>query len=156
VVSALPLDSPPYYPPYNGAIENYIGQVKHALPEGLPCPPSGNLGPVRACLHGVRFELNARPRAALDGAAPAEMFHHAPRLRVAKSERLAIFNWIWQSTQRRLSAMDTVNQRSLQTAWRHAAESWLRRQRLIAVNYPQQTNTNKNQLLPLFSKKWPH
>jgi transposase InsO family protein len=152
----LPLDSPPYYPPYNGAIENYIGQVKRALPEGLPCPPSGNLGPVRACLHGVRLELNARSRAALDGACPADLFHQGPRLHVAKPERAAIFDWIWQRTQRTLSTMETVNQRRINAAWRHTAESWLRSQGLMAINYSHPNTANKNQLLPLFFEKWPH
>jgi transposase InsO family protein len=149
----LPLDSPPYYPPYNGAIENYIGQVKRALPEGLPCPPSGNLGPVRACLHGVRLELNARSRAALDGACPADLFHQGPRLHVAKPERAAIFDWIWQHTERKLSTMETVNQRRINAAWRHTAESWLRSQGLMAISYSYQNTENKNQLLPLFFRK---
>ena len=156
----LPLDSPPYYPPYNGAIENYIGQVKRVLPEGLPCPPSGNLAPARACLRGILCELNARPRAALGGACPADRFHRGPRLHVAKPERAAIFDWIWQRTQRTLATMETVNQRSIQTAWRHAVETWLRRQGLMAVHYPHQNpNPNTNhptQLLPLFSETWPH
>jgi transposase InsO family protein len=136
----LPLDSPPYYPPYNGAIENYIGQLKRALPDGLPCPPSGHLGPVRACLHGLRLELNARPRAALHGRSAAELFHQGPRLRVPKPERAAIFDWIWQRVRRTLSAMETVNQRCLNAAWRHTAESWLQGQGLMAVNYPNQNH----------------
>lgn len=152
----LPLDSPPYYAPYNGAIENYIGQVKRVLPEGLPCPPSGPLDSVRACLHGVRLELNARPRAALAGACAAERFYQGPRLHVAKSKRAAIFQWIWRRTQRTLSTMETVNQRTVQTAWRHAVESWLRAQHLIAVNYPHQTNHSQHQLLPHSSPKWSH
>jgi len=136
----LPLDSPPYYPPYNGAIENYIGQLKRALPDGLPCPPSGNLGPVRACLHGLRLELNARPRPALHGACPADRFHRGPRLHVPKPERAAIFDWIWQRARRTLSTMETVHPRSLPTAWRHAAELWLRCQGLMAINYPNQNH----------------
>jgi transposase InsO family protein len=152
----LPLDSPPYYPPYNGAIENYIGQVKRALPEGLPCPLSGNLDPVRGYLHGVLCELNARPRAALHGACPADLFHRGPRLHVAKPERAAIFDWIWQRTEHKLSTMETVNQRSIQAAWRHAVESWLLSQGLMAVNYPHQNHPTKNQLLPLSFEKWPH
>lgn len=152
----LPLDSPPYYPPYNGAIENYIGQVKRTLPEGLPAPPSGNMDPVRGCLRGVLCELNARPRASLHGACPAHFFYHGPRLHVAKPERAAIFDWIWHRTQRKLSTMETVNQRSINAAWRHTAESWLLTQGLIAVNCPQQNTNNNNQLLPLSSPLWPH
>jgi transposase InsO family protein len=152
----LPLDSPPYYPPYNGGIERYISEVKHALPEGLPCPRSGDLHPVQACLHGVRHHLNAQPRPVLQGDTPTEMFSYGPRLRVAKPERLAIYHLLWEQTRRSVAAMERVNQRSIQAAWRHAAQSWLRDHRLITLNTNNQNHETKTQLLPLFSPKWSH
>ncbi len=52
--------------------------------------------------------------------------------------------------------METVNQRTLNAAWPHTAESWLQGQGLMAVNPSHPNTDNKNQLLPLFFKKWSH
>ncbi len=70
-----------------------------------------------ASLHGLRLELNARPRAALHGRSAAELFHQGPRLRVLKPQRATILDWIWRRVGRTLSAMETVNQRCLNAAW---------------------------------------
>jgi transposase InsO family protein len=152
----LPLDSPPHYPPYNGGIERYISEVKHALPEGLPCPRSGDINSVQACLRGVLHHLNAQPRPVLQGCTPTEMFSYGPRLRVTKPERLALFHLLCEQAGRSVSAMERVNSRSFQVAWRHAAESWLCENRLISVNTNNQNHETKTQLLPLFCPKWSH
>ena len=111
---------------------------------------------MRACLRRVLCELNARPRAGLGGVCPADRFHRGPRLHVTQPERAATFDWLWQHTQRTLSTMETVNQRRINAAWRHTAESWLRSRGLMAINYSHPNTENKNQLLPLFFDKWSH
>jgi hypothetical protein len=79
-------------------------------------------------------------------------FMHARCRRVV----FGTFDLIWDDARRRLSAMEFVKQRSINAAWRRAAECWLRCQSLIAVNHPHQTNHKKNQLPPLAFQHWPH
>jgi len=156
----LPLDSPTFYAPYNGAIERYIGQVKHTLPGDLAWPCQDDLGFPQASLDGVRHQLNAQPRSILGGASPAEVFHRGPRLRFTRPERTELFHLLLGHTRRKLSSMESVNQANLDAAWRHSVEHWLIAQGLVVVNHHPQTNhqttTNKTIVLPHSSKKWSH
>jgi hypothetical protein len=141
-------------------MEKHIGDLKHAFPYALPdlAPAAGPSAQV--LLEALRHEANAQPRAALEGASPAEMFYAGPHLHVARPTRAAIFHSLQLAAGCILSRMKTPDPRSVPAAWRLAAQSWLRRQALISVfnplSPPTNTHTNQTQLLPHFSPKWSH
>lgn len=144
----LPLNSPAYYPRYNGGMEKHIGDFKRLFDYDLPSRWEGDLHPARSLLEALRHESNARPRRSLRHYSPAELFHGGPRLRVHRADRLAIFNCLWERTCRTLSAMMIINHRTVAAVWRQTAEFWLRCQNLIAVTHPNQTNTNPQDQTP--------
>ena len=154
--AVLPLDSPAYYPRYNGAIEKHIGEVKRLFPYPLPEICAVDDSAAQALVEALRHEANARPRHALDGSSPAEMFHAGPRLHVNRPTRAAIFASLCDEAWATVSSMKAPNQRSFAAAWRSAAQSWLRCQALISVSTQQLTKANKQLLLPLSFKKWSH
>lgn len=154
--AVLPLDSPTYYPGYNGGMEKHIGDLKRLFPYPLPelAPTAGPTA--QALLEALRHEANALPRVALDHCSPAEMFHAGPRLHVARPTRAAIFQSLRTEAYRTVVHMKMPDQRSFATAWRRAAQSWLRCQALIRISTnPKPTTENKltnNNCYPIFSK----
>jgi hypothetical protein len=126
----IPLNSPAYYPRYNGAMENSIGQFKKHLLPCLAAPATWDLTAVRPLGRAMVVELNARPRRSLNGATPATVFHaHPPAW--TKRFRQDTFQWIetrWRAT---LAHMEQPNHRQVATAWRTEAVAWLRCQGLI-------------------------
>lgn len=126
----IPLNSPAYYPRYNGAMENSIGQFKkHLLPCLVP-PPNWDLATVRPLGRALVVELNARRRPSLVGETPAAVFH-ADRRRWTQRFRQDTFQWIetrWRAT---VARMEQPNRRQLATVWRTEAVAWLRCQQLI-------------------------
>jgi hypothetical protein len=139
--AVLPLDSPAYYPRYNGAIEKHIGEVKRLFPYPLPEPCALEAAAAQALVEALRHEANARPRQALDGSTPAEMFHAGPRLHVNRPTRAAIFASLCDEAWATVSSMKAPNPRRFAAAWRLAAQSWLHGQALISVS-PQPPNPN--------------
>jgi transposase InsO family protein len=161
----LPLDSPAYYPQYNGAMEKQIGDLKHLFPFALPIPGgfpfqlpglAGDPGFARSILAGLVVEFNARPRPGFLGCSRAEMFYSGFRHTADRPTRAAIFASLFAEAWRNIDYMKFPDQRTFAAAWRQAVVGWLRRQSLISVNDPQQTNANQQLLLPLFPEKWSH
>jgi predicted DNA-binding transcriptional regulator AlpA len=142
--AVLPLDSPAYYPRYNGGMEKHIGDLKRLFPYQLPAH-SPEAGPsAQALLEALRHEANAQPRLALDGCSPAEMFQTGPRLHVDRPTRIAIFHSLQAQACRSLAHMKTRDQRSFNAAWRLAAQSWLRCQALISISTHQKPKPKTN------------
>jgi len=126
----IPLNSPAYYPRYNGAMENSIGQYKKHLLPCLVTPPSWDLGAVRPLGRAMVVVLNARRRHSLAGRAPATVFL-AGGPNWSKRFRQDTFQWIethWRAT---LAHMEQPNRRQVATVWRTKAVAWLRCQGLI-------------------------
>ncbi len=142
----IPLNSPAYYPCYNGAMENSIGQYKKHLLPCLVTPPSWDLKTVRPLGRALVVELNARRRRALDWATPAAVFH-AGGPGWSKRFRQDTFQWIesrWRTT---VTAMEQPNHRQLATAWRAEAVAWLRCQQLIRCSATENVLPHSHQLL---------
>jgi transposase InsO family protein len=161
----LSLDSPAYYPQYNGGMEKQIGDLKRLYPFALPIPSgfpfplpglADDLGFAKSILAGLVVEFNARPRPGFLDCSRAEMFYAGPRHTADRPTRAAIFASLFAEAWRSLDHMKFPDQRTFAAAWRQAVVVWLRRQSLISVTEPQQTDTNKQLLLPLFSEKWSH
>ncbi len=59
-----------------------------------------------------------------------------------RARRHELFAWISARAKRTLRAMEAPGHRDVRRAWRHAVESWLRRQGLIEVSI------NRNSVTP--------
>jgi transposase len=131
----IPLNSPAYYAPYNGAIEKGIREMKETLNDCLPGAPEtwvpDAITPYALAAVHLR---NCRSRRSLAGHTPAESYYHQSRSRFGKRERHATFEWIKNRSNATIKQMEKLNQRSINAAWRHAAESWLRCQGLITLS----------------------
>lgn len=140
----IPLNSPAYYPKYNGSIERGIREMKEALGECLPQAVRWKPAELRPYILAVHHALNCKPRRSLRGHTACEAYQHQPRRRHNRRARLATFGWIRIHANDRIQQLETIDHRSLNAAWRHAAEAWLRCQGLITVtinkkvlpNYP--------------------
>jgi len=141
----LPLNSPAYYPPYNGAIEHGVGsfkrEIRSCLDPDRPVPALRHFMPlVRAITH----QRNDRPRRSLGGRCPSQVYFQSHRTRWNRPQRLETFEWISAQVADTLKAnREKLVQRDVHSAWRNAALSWLRCQGLISI-------TQNNKLLPHF------
>jgi transposase InsO family protein len=130
----IPLNSPAYYPKYNGAVEKGIREMKEALGECLPQAIRWQPRQIRPYIIAVHHALNCRPRRSLHGHTACEAYQHQPRHRYNRRDRLATFGWIRIHANDRIQQLEKIDHRSLNAAWRHAAETWLRCQGLITVS----------------------
>jgi transposase InsO family protein len=130
----IPLNSPAYYPKYNGAVEKGIRDMKTALGECLPQAIIWQPEAIRPYILAVHHELNCRPRRSLQGHTACEAYRHLPRHRYNQRQRHAIFGWIRIRANDSIQQLEKIDHRSLNAAWRHAAEAWLRCQGLITVS----------------------
>jgi transposase InsO family protein len=130
----IPLNSPAYYPKYNGAVEKGIREMKEALGECLPQAAKWQPEELKPYILAVHHALNCRPRRSLHGHTASEAYQHQPRRRHNRRERLATFGWIRIHANDSIQQLEKIDHRSLNAAWRHAAETWLRCQGLITVS----------------------
>ena len=149
----LPLNSPPHYPPYNGAMEKSIGDLKRRLDQRIhtPIEPS----PLHAALEATVHELNHQRRRCLQGRTACELFHDpALRLGFNRRSRDQLSRLLTKSFGDNLLSMANKDHAgAAATAWRRSVESWLRCQGLISVG--PNTKTNKT-VSTTFPKKWSH
>jgi len=132
----LPLNSPDYYAPYNGAIEESQKEVKGCLRNklalGLPDCPEHIGAYAEAAVH----DLNHRPRPCLNGRTSCQAFFgSANRPVFTKRERREIYDCVTEKAERILSAMNQRGRAERESAWRIAMESWLRSRGFIKVHY---------------------
>ena len=146
--AVLPLNNPPAFPRYNGAMEKSIGDLKRALDRRTDGAVSARLlNAVEAAVH----DLNHRPRRCLKGRSACAVFHDAAqRLRYHRRQRQTIFRLLLSDFGRRIGTMTKGNHHTAATAWRLTVESWLRCQGLISVRQ----STKKCQ--PICPANWSH
>lgn len=132
--AVIPLNSPAYYPPYNGGIENGIRELKQSLTPCLPSAPEqwepAVLAPSARAITHLR---NCRPRRGLRGQSAAQAYHHQPRARFDRRARHETFEWLRRHAHATMQPMEKTDRRALHAAWRHAVETWLRCQGLISL-----------------------
>jgi hypothetical protein len=147
--AVLPLNSPPGYPRYNGAIERSMRDLQDALDQrrlnALQVPMSVE---VELATH----QLNHRRLRSLGQRTPCQVYHDpARRLRLHGASRQRIFREVfeqfWQFTQ----CMPVRNVHTTRAAWRLIVETWLRRQGWISVTAKTQTNVSTDSK-PFFSQ----
>jgi len=91
----IPLNSPAYYAPYNGAIEQGIGEIKKEMARALPVPESWNVAQVGAFVAVAAAQRNYQPRRCLGGANAKDIYSRKHRRgHWQKRERHEAFGWI--------------------------------------------------------------
>jgi transposase InsO family protein len=147
----IPLNNPPYYPRYNGAMEKCIRDLKdkldHRMARYAVVPPE-----LEAEVELMNHELNHRPIRRLKDQTACEIYHDENRRwRLGLKGRKRIFRLLLQEFWQRIGTAPEVNQRTADALWRSTLEAWLRRQGLIIVrdNRNQKVSTN-------FPKNWSH
>jgi transposase InsO family protein len=147
----LPLNSPPHYPPYNGAMEKSIRDFKHRLVARMVS--SSEAPQLGAAVEATIHELNHQRRRCLDGRTACELFHD-PALRRSFPRRFRdeLLRLLTNTFRENLQSMaHTDHHTAAATLWRRTVESWLRCQGLIRVSRNNKTNEQPSTIFP---KKW--
>lgn len=131
----IPLNSPTYYPPYNGAAEKAQYEVKsliaRKLEERLPCPREQFLPVAREAY----MDWNHTPRRSLQGDCACFFFFAGKKeVSFSKRERKSIFDWIVDQTNAIIEFLGDNSKRAAQAARRIAVENWLSMKGFIEVS----------------------
>jgi len=133
----LPLNSPEYYAPYNGAIEESQRELKACLREklvpGMPYSPDSVAITAEVAAH----DLNHRLRPCLQGKTSCQAFFCSKEKPVfSKLERREIYDILLESVERILGSMNEWGKAGRESAWRIAVEFWLQSKGFINVHTP--------------------
>lgn len=131
----IPLNSPTYYPPYNGAIEKAQREFQEASLARLVRQPSGLFG---WDLHSevVINDLNHTPRACLGGSCACVRFYtgQSGKRKYTRPQRKEVYDQIISIATQVMEQLHVTGRRAAEAAWRLSVETWLRGQGLITVN----------------------
>jgi len=134
----LPLNSPTYYAPYNGGIEESQRELKACLRDKLMthCPKIED--PSLAVYAEVAaHDLNHRHRPCLQGKTSCQVFFSSEKRPVfSKWERRAIYDILLKRVERILDSMNPSDKSASEAAWRIAVELWLQSRGFIKVHIP--------------------
>jgi hypothetical protein len=140
----LPLNSPAYYAPYNGAIEESQRELKACLREKLMayCPETED--PSLAVYAEVAaHDLNHRHRPCLQGKTSCQVFFSSEeRPAFSKWERRAIYDILMGRVERILVSLNRFDKSAREMAWRIAVEFWLQARGFIKVHIPPKVSPN--------------
>jgi hypothetical protein len=125
----LPLNSPAYYPPYNGAIEEAQGELKSGLASKLSYKPHCPREHMEAYASSVAHDLNHKPRPCLKGRNACQVYFSGRRT-FTRWERRDAYDWITNLQNDILCSDDGLQS---QAAWRIAVEAWLKMKGFITV-----------------------
>jgi hypothetical protein len=133
----LPLNSPEYYAPYNGAIEESQRELKARLRErqvpGISCFPD----PMAVYAEVAAHDLNHRLRPCLQGKTSCQAFFSLKEKPVfSKLERREIYDILLERVERILGSMNDWGKAAQESAWRIAVEFWLQSKGFIKVHTP--------------------
>jgi hypothetical protein len=139
----LPLNSPAYYAPYNGAIEESQRELKACLREKLvpsiPCSPD----PIAVYAEVAAHDLNHRLRSCLHGKTSCQVFFSSGERPVfSKLERREIYDILLERVERILVSMNQFDKSARGAAWRIAVEFWLQSKGFIKLHIPQKVSPN--------------
>ena len=141
----IPINSPPYTAPYNGAIEHTQGEFKDYLRRWEW--KANTIGEFGLLAETAAHVLNHRPRRCLNGQTACRVYFGNNRMRYDKRRRKSIYNWI-----RDLAAEISLRagKKTISSAaWRMAAKQWLVKNGLIKIQMA-------GKVLPNFSSKLCH
>jgi len=145
----LPLNSPVYYAPYNGAIEESQRELKACLREKLiPDLPDLENHSMAVYAEVAAHDLNHRLRPCLNGKTSCQVFFsHGERPVFSKLERREIYDILLERVERILRSMNQFDKSAREAAWRIAVEFWLQSKGFIKVHIPRKVSPN---LTPIF------
>ena len=145
----LPLNSPVYYAPYNGAIEESQRELKACLREKLiPDLPDLENHSMAVYAEVAAHDLNHRLRPCLNGKTSCQVFFSPGERPVfSKLERREIYDILLKRVERILASMNQFGKSAREAAWRIAAEFWLQSKGFIKVHIPRKVSPN---LTPIF------
>jgi len=145
----LPLNSPAYYAPYNGAIEESQRELKTCLWEKLItyCPKIED--PSLAVYAEVAaHDLNHRHRPCLLEKNSCQVFFTSEERPVfSKLERREIYDMVLARVKRILVSMKEFGKSAWEAAWRIAVEFYLQSRGFIRVHIPQKVSPNFTPIL---------
>jgi len=139
----LPLNSPEYYAPYNGAIEESQRELKECLREKLIAEALRFPDPIAVCAEVAAHDLNHRLRPCLRGKTSCQVFFSLGEKPVfSKLERRKIYAILMERVERILVSMNQFDKSAREAAWRIAVEFYLQSKRFIKVHIPQKVSPN--------------
>ena len=132
----IPLNSPTYYPPYNGGMERAQRELKERLLQKILPLSFCDRGSIEAYGEASTNELNHQRRRSLKGRTSCQVFHAGQRaVKVYnRRKRKEVFDWINALALNISEQMETRGQRQVHVAWRIAVETWLRKNAIITVS----------------------
>jgi hypothetical protein len=146
----IPLNSPEYYSPYNGSVEKANRDFKDCLVEKLENLTSGIREHLQIYSETAVHDLNHKHRDCLQGEISCQRFYSQKNhYCFNKRERRLIYNWIKSQTWAILHYMKIESNKAFSSAWRVAAETWLRMKGFIFVSV-------NGKVLPNFSLENSH
>jgi hypothetical protein len=143
--AVLPLNSPAYYPPYNGAIEQAQGELKDEIDSQILPAYGTQISLIEPYARAAVHELNHREKECLGNRTPCKVFHES-RVKFTKLQRKEIYDRIKAQQD---YIMEGGKDISPDAAWRLAAEVWLIQNQFITVSI-------NNKVLPDFYKNLSH
>ena len=138
----LPLNSPPGYPKYNGAMERGMRDLQSALDQRLL---SALQIPMAIEVELVTHHLNHRRLRSLKNQTPCQVYHDpARRIQLHGASRQRIFREVLEQFWQYIQCMPDRNRHTTSAAWRLVVETWLRRQGWITVKEKPQPKVSTN------------
>jgi hypothetical protein len=140
----LPLNSPAYYAPYNGAIEESQRELKACLREKLiPDLPHSENHSAAVYAEVAAHDLNHRLRPCLNGKTSCQVFFSLGQRPVfSKLERREIYDIVLARVERILASINQFGKSAREAAWRIAVEFWLQSRGFIKVHIPKKVVPN--------------
>lgn len=129
----LPLNSPAYHAPYNGAIEESQREVKDCLREKLALGSTDYLEHISVYAEAAANDLNHRLRPCLSGKTSCQAFFESPNPAFSKRDRKEIHDWVLERVERVLLTINDSGRAVRESAWRIAVQAWLRSKGYIRI-----------------------
>ncbi len=135
----IPFNSPPHYPPYNGAAEQAQREIQDEFEDwtaGLEALPVEH---IPAYASTTINELNHRRRPILDGRHACQVFtRNARRATLTRAKRKEVVHHLTVMAALFLEERAAQNRQHIRTAWRRAVECWLETDGACRVVNPQE------------------
>jgi len=146
----IPLNSPPYYPPYNGAMERKQQELKRQLLNRLGDEPT-SLQVLRLTAEVSGYDLNHKRRSSLGDRTACRVLDEARALARSfdRRDRKEVFEEIRNLSVDIVEQLGEHGDVAIETAFRYAAETWMQQNQLIRV-------TRNGEVLPTFYRFWSH
>ena len=131
----IPLNSPTYYPQYNGGIEQFQYEFKKVIRDKM-CPYDNcHRDHFGAYADAAVNEINHLPRRTLRGQNACNVFFEKKNnVKFNIRERRLIYDWILEKTNGIFVRMGDSSKTAFQSAYRIAVETWLRMKGFIIVS----------------------